>query len=231
LDAAAAVDGSAAVVLSDHHHQYYHQQQQQQQNYYGGSYSQQQLTRLQDEILQCLETLERETLIFDDDEFGGASTSNAADNATPSSDSGYIDKKNSMISMEQQQHRDELVQRFLCPLFDQLLKFCRFVCPPLPPAVANNGGDRQQMTNGAAAVDHFHHHNKVHVRLYCVIYILFFIIFGSYFIQFAAAVAVDSNYVAFGEKAVLMIVDLYGMTAAETCVVKGEILRRIIEVN
>ncbi|KAL4105342.1 hypothetical protein QTP88_020585 [Uroleucon formosanum] len=208
LDAAAAVDGSAAVVLSDHHHQYYHHQQQlQQQNYYGGSYSQQQLTRLQDEILQCLDTLERETLVFDDDEFGGASTSNAADNATPSSDIGYIDNKNSMISMEHQQHRDELVQRFLCPLFDQLLKFCQFVCPPLPPAVVNNGGDRQQIANGAAAVDHFHHHNK-----------------------FAAAVAVDSNYVAFGEKAVLMIVDLYGTTAAETCVVKGEILRRIIEV-
>ncbi|XP_001947417.2 protein MON2 homolog isoform X1 [Acyrthosiphon pisum] len=207
LDAAAAVDGSAAVVLSDHHQYYHHQQQLQQQNYYGGSYSQQQLTRLQDEILQCLETLERETLIFDDDEFGGVSTSNAADNAMPSSDSGYPDKKNSMMSMEQQQHRHELVQRFLCPLFDQLLKFCRFVCPPLPPAATNSGGDRQQMTNGAAAVDHFHHHNK-----------------------FAAAVAVDSNYVAFGEKAVLMIVDLYGMTAAETCVVKGEILRRIIEV-
>jgi len=170
-------------------------------------------------------------LIFDDDEFGSASTSNATDNATPSSDSGYIDKKNSMMSMEQQQHRQELVQRFLCPLFDQLLKFCRFVCPPLPPAAANSGGDRQQMANGAAAVDHFHHHNKVCVHLWCVIYILFFIIFGLCLIQFAAAVAVDSNYVAFGEKAVLMIVDLYGMTAAETCVVKGEILRRIIEVN
>lgn len=49
--------------------------------------------------------------------------------------------------------------------------------------------------------------------------------------QFAAAVAVDSNYVAFGEKAVLMVVDLYGMTANEPCVVKGEILRRIIEVS
>lgn len=207
LDAAAAVDGSAAVVLSDHHQYYHHQQQLQQQNYYGGSYSQQQLTRLQDEILQCLETLERETLIFDDEEFAGASTSNTADNAPASSDSGYADKKNLMISLEQQKHRHELVQRFLCPLFDQLLKFCRFVCPPLPPSAANTGGDRQPMTNGAAAVDHFHHHNK-----------------------FAAAVAVDSNYVAFGEKAVLMIVDLYGMTAAETCVVKGEILRRIIEV-
>jgi len=164
LDAAAAVDGSAAVVLSDHNHQYYHHQQMQQQNYYGGSYSQQQLTRLQDEILQCLETLERETLIFEDDEFGGASTSNAADNAT-SSDSGYIDKKNSMMSTEQQQHRHELVQRFLCPLFDQLLKFCQFVCPPLPPAVANTGGDRQQMANGSTAMDHFHLQNKVFVHL------------------------------------------------------------------
>lgn len=43
--------------------------------------------------------------------------------------------------------------------------------------------------------------------------------------------AVDSNYVAFGEKAVLMVVDLYGMTAAEPCVVTGEILRQIIEVS
>lgn len=43
--------------------------------------------------------------------------------------------------------------------------------------------------------------------------------------------AVDSNYVAFGEKAVLMVVDLYGITAAEPCVIKGEILRRIIEVS
>lgn len=49
--------------------------------------------------------------------------------------------------------------------------------------------------------------------------------------QFAAEVAVNSNYVAFGEKAVLMVVDLYGMTAAEPCVVKGEILRQIIEVS
>lgn len=43
--------------------------------------------------------------------------------------------------------------------------------------------------------------------------------------------AVDSNYVAFGEKAVLMVVDLYGMTASEPCVIKGEILRQIIEVS
>jgi len=177
LDAAAAVDGSAAVVLSDHNHQYYHHQQQlQQQNYYGGSYSQQQLTRLQDEILQCLETLERETLIFDDDEFGGTSISNTADNATASSDTGYIDKKVSTMSIEQQQHRHELVQRFLCPLFDQLLKFCRFVCPPLPPSTPNTGGDRQQMANGAATVDHFHHHNKVRIYL-LYIYILFLISF------------------------------------------------------
>lgn len=40
----------------------------------------------------------------------------------------------------------------------------------------------------------------------------------------------DLNYVAFGEKSVLMVVDLYQMTAAEPCVVKGEILKRIIEV-
>uniref|UniRef100_A0A2S2R545 Protein MON2 n=1 Tax=Sipha flava TaxID=143950 RepID=A0A2S2R545_9HEMI len=212
LDAAAAVDGSAAVVLSDshhhHHHHHYHHQQQQQ-NYYSGSYNQQQLTRLQDEILQCLETLERETLIFDDDEFGNEdiSTLEAAENNTPNN--FEIGKKNPTISAEQQQQRrQQLVERFLCPLFDQLLKFCRFVCPPLPSTThnntVNNAGDRQQLTNG---VDHFHHHNK-----------------------FAAAVAVDSNYVAFGEKAVLMVVDLYGMTAAEKCVVKGEILRRIIEV-
>lgn len=168
MDAAAAVDGSAAVVLSDHHHQYYHHQQQQQ-NYYGGSYSQQQLTRLQDEILQCLETLERETLIFDDEEFSGAvpSPSIAAD--TPvRNDGGDIDKKNSMPSIEQQKQRSQLVQRFLCPLFDQLLKFCRFVCPPLPPSVSNTGVERQQLTNGTAAVDHFHHHNKVRVHLFWV---------------------------------------------------------------
>lgn len=171
MDAAAAVDGSAAVVLSDHHQYYHHQQQLQQQNYYGGSYSQQQLTRLQDEILQCLETLERETLIFDDEEFAGASTSNTADNAPASSDSGYADKKNLMISLEQQKHRHELVQRFLCPLFDQLLKFCRFVCPPLPPSAANTGGDRQPMTNGAAAVDHFHHHNKVRSSFVYMLYV------------------------------------------------------------
>lgn len=42
---------------------------------------------------------------------------------------------------------------------------------------------------------------------------------------------IDSNYIAFGEKAVLMLVDLYSMTATEMCVVKGEILRRIIEVS
>lgn len=50
-------------------------------------------------------------------------------------------------------------------------------------------------------------------------------------LKFAATVAVESNYVAFGEKAVLMVVDLYGMTAAEPCVVKGEILKQIIEVR
>jgi len=65
-----------------------------------------------------------------------------------------------------------------------------------------------------------------------MLFSFFYLFFCPYLIiQFAAAVAIDSNYVAFGEKAVLMIVDLYGMTAAETCVVKGEILRRIIEVN
>lgn len=70
------------------------------------------------------------------------------------------------------------------------------------------------------------------------VYILFTYILLSYYtnntmcvyLQFVAPVAVDSNYVAFGEKAVLMVVDLYGMTASELCVVKGEILRRIIEV-
>jgi hypothetical protein len=67
--------------------------------------------------------------------------------------------------------------------------------------------------------------------VYNIIYYFHYHFFYPYLIQFAAAVAIDSNYVAFGEKAVLMIVDLYGMTAAETCVVKGEILRRIIEVN
>lgn len=172
LDAAAAVDGSAAVVLSDHHHhQYYHHQQQlQQPNYYGGSYSQQQLTRLQDEILQCLETLERETLIFDDDEFSGAghSASISADNTPVCSGTGDVDKKNSTTSAEQQQQRDQLIQRFLCPLFDQLLKFCRFVCPPLPPPVVNIVADLQQLTNGATAIDHFHHHNKVRIRHLCV---------------------------------------------------------------
>lgn len=171
LDAAAAVDGSAAVVLSDshhhHHHHHYHHQQQQQ-NYYGGSYNQQQLTRLQDEILQCLETLERETLLFDDDEFGNevTSTLGAAENNT--ANNVEIGKKSPMtLAEQQQQRRQQLVERFLCPLFDQLLKFCRFVCPPLPSTAqsntASNVGDRQQLTNG---VDHFHHHNKVCVTIY-----------------------------------------------------------------
>lgn len=167
------MDGSAAVVLSDshhhHHHHHYHHQQQQQ-NYYGGSYNQQQLTRLQDEILQCLETLERETLLYDDDEYGNEVTSTiqaAESNLTNTSESG---KKNPMMSTEQQQQRrQQLVQRFLCPLFDQLLKFCRFVCPPLAPTtpsnIVGNAGDRQQLTNGGG-VDHFHHHNKVRSMMY-----------------------------------------------------------------
>lgn len=171
LDAAAAVDGSAAVVLSDshHHHHHFHQQQFQQQNYYGSSYSQQQLTRLQDEILQCLDTLERETLLFEDDEFGGTATSvTGASDSVSTNCRGVNDKKNPLISEHQQRRRQQLVQRFLCPLFDQLLKFCRFVCPPPPSTTSTmntsvNNGDRQQLTNGssAATVDHFHHHNKV----------------------------------------------------------------------
>lgn len=172
LDAAAAVDGSAAVVLSDshhhHHHHHFHQQQLQQQNYYGSSYSQQQLTRLQDEILQCLDTLERETLLFEDDEFGSTvtSTTGTSDTATR----GDNDKKNGTTSEQKQRRRQQLVQRFLCPLFDQLLKFCRFVCPPLPSTstainTTANTGDRQQLTNGSgsATVDQFHHHNKVRI--------------------------------------------------------------------
>lgn len=168
LDAAAAVDGSAAVVLSDnHHHHHFHQQQ----NYYGSNYSQQQLTRLQDEILQCLDTLERETLLFEDDEFGGTVTSTTGASDSVSNCRGVNDKKNPMISEQQQRRRQQLVQRFLCPLFDQLLKFCRFVCPPLPSTTPTmntsvNTGDRQQLTNGSgvATVDHFHHHNKVHIK-------------------------------------------------------------------
>lgn len=168
LDAAAAVDGSAAVVLSDHHHHhhYHHQQQMQQQNYYGGGsgYGQQQLTRLQDEILQCLETLERETLLFDDDEPGNGTTSaSPATNCEPPTS----EKTDSFMTSEQRQlQRQQLVQRFLCPLFDQLLKFCRFVCPPPPPgAQLTSSGDRQLLTNGGSAVDHFHHHNKVCVKI------------------------------------------------------------------
>lgn len=146
LDAAAAVDGSAAVVLSDGYHPYHHQQQHQQQNYYGSGYSQQQLTLLQDEILQCLGTLERETLFVCTSSGGGVTVDNVS-----SSSAGDSGKKNSV------DHR-QLVQRFLCPLFDQLLKFCRFVCPPLPPFDVS---DRQQLTNGNPPIDHFHHHNKV----------------------------------------------------------------------
>lgn len=171
LDAAAAVDGSAAVVLSDNHHHHHHFHQQQQ-NYYGSSYSQQQLTRLQDEILQCLDTLERETLLFEDDEFGGAVTTTGASDSA-SNFRGANDKKNPMISEQQQMRRQQLVQRFLCPLFDQLLKFCRFVCPPPLSTVptintSTNTGDRQQLTNGsgAATVDHFHHHNKVCIKYF-----------------------------------------------------------------
>lgn len=146
LDAAAAVDGSAAVVLSDGYHPYHHQQQHQQQNYYGGGYSQQQLTLLQDEILQCLGTLERETLFV-----GTVSEATMTADNVGSVCAGDSGKKNSI-----EQRR--LVQRFLCPLFDQLLKFCRFVCPPLP---SFDVGDRQQLINGVPTVDHFHHHNKV----------------------------------------------------------------------
>lgn len=168
LNAAAAVDGSAAVVLSDGHHHYHHQQQIQQ-NFYSGSYSQQQLTRLQDEILQCLETLERETLIFNDNEFISNSASRVLDDSMHPTFSGDNNKKNQLKYSEQQQSRRQLlVQRFLCPLFDQLLKFCRFVCPPLPPTTpipisptGNNGDDQQQLSNGGITVDHFHHHNKV----------------------------------------------------------------------
>lgn len=160
LDTAAAVDGSVAVVLSDNHHpyHYHHQQQLQQQNYYGGGgYSQQQLTRLQDEILQCLETLERETLLFNDDECGNTS-------ATVGSVVDNSDRRTGVTeTLEQKQsQRQQLVQRFLCPLFDQLLKFCRFVCPPPPSGVqTDNADDRPILTNGGAAIDHFYHHNKV----------------------------------------------------------------------
>lgn len=172
LDAAAAVDGSAVVVLSDglhhHHHHHYHQQQMQQQSYYGGSYiQQQQLTRLQDEILQCLETLERETLQFDDDECGGSRANSAPDrthahiDASTNNDDG--DKKNSST----REQRQQLVDGFLCPLFDQLLKFCRFVCPPPTHFAAVNipvgNLGVQQLSNGGngTAVDHLNYHNKV----------------------------------------------------------------------
>jgi len=70
------------------------------------------------------------------------------------------DKSNSTPSKQQQHRRQQLVQRFLCPLFDQLLKFCRFVCPP-QLSVSSNSSDRQLLNNGVAVVDHFHHHNKV----------------------------------------------------------------------
>lgn len=166
LDAAAAVDGSVAVVLSDNHHPYnfHHQQQFQQQNYYGGSsYGQQQLTRLQDEILQCLETVERETLLFNDKDCVKAPAT-VADNVS----AAYNDRDRrtgvAETTLEQRRsQRQQLVQRFLCPLFDQLLKFCRFVCPPPPSGVqVANADNRQTLTNGgAAAIDHFYHHNKV----------------------------------------------------------------------
>lgn len=159
LDAAAAVDGSAAVVLSDSHHHHYHtynqQQQLQQQNCYGGGYSQQQLTRLQDEILQCLETLEREMLVIDED--GDEFVSEAATTL------GATDRALSTGNKNQTKLRRQLMKSFLCPLFHQLLKFCRFVCPPLPPPPTSVN---TTSTNGSVTpVDHFHHHNKVCVSV------------------------------------------------------------------
>lgn len=169
LDAAAAVDGSAVMVFFDglhhHHHHHYHQQQIQQQSYYGSSYSQQQqLTRLQDEILQCLETLEREILLFAEDELVGGGPANPTPGSAADRPPATGDKQNSSRGQRQQ-----LVDRFLCPLFDQLLKFCNFVCPPSSHYAASNSpsagnpGGVQQLSNGGngAAVDHLNHHNKV----------------------------------------------------------------------
>jgi len=146
LDAAAAVDGSAAIILSDSHLHHHHHHMYQQQSFYGG-YSQQQLTRLQDEILQCLETLERQLLLIDGNS-GEFFVEATMDYAQPVGDKNQAEF-----------HRQQLLQRFLCPLFDQLLKFCRFVYSPLQPLPTTV--NMTSTNDDIARVDHFHHHNKV----------------------------------------------------------------------
>ncbi|XP_050530236.1 protein MON2 homolog isoform X2 [Daktulosphaira vitifoliae] len=101
------------------------------------------LTRLQEEILNCLELLQKETLT----------------------------------------NRDTL-NKFICPLFEQVLKFCRFVyCYP-------------EQLNGSRTSDQKY----------------------------------DINFIAFGEKSILMAVNLYQISAAEPVVIQGNILKQILDV-
>ncbi|XP_050438772.1 protein MON2 homolog isoform X2 [Adelges cooleyi] len=101
------------------------------------------LTRLQEEILHCLDLLQKETLT----------------------------------------NKDTL-NKFICPLFEQVLKFCRFVYR-FPDEI-----------NGSKSSDQKY----------------------------------DINYIAFGEKSILVVVDLYRMSASEPVVIKGSILKQIIEI-
>lgn len=151
LDNAAAIELTPA--SSDGHHYHHHQYQ----HYYNynsySSYNQQQLTRLQDEILRCLETLERETLLFD---FSASEMSDIA--VGGSAVLGEVKKNLSQPSQQQQL----LVQRFICPLFDQLLKFCRFVCPSLPTSAnANQYSQADQQLNGGSVAKPVTENNKV----------------------------------------------------------------------
>lgn len=150
MDTAAAVE--LAPISSDGHH-YHHQHPHQHYHNYNSysSYNQQQLTRLQDEILRCLEVLERETLLFD------LNTSDASsDGGVGGSGSVLGGTKKNLLQPSQQQQL--LVQRFICPLFDQLLKFCRFVCPSSPTSTAQYLQIDQQL-NGVT--NQVMDHNKV----------------------------------------------------------------------
>lgn len=171
LDAAAAVEESVAVILSDSHYYNHNYNQQQLQNYY-----QQQLTPLQNEILQCLETLERETLLFDDNEF------NNMDNNTQNSCESSSIKKFITVSTDQQ--KNLLVERFLYPLFNQLLKFCRFIYPPqLVPTVSTNvNNDITNFSNHSSdnvPVNYSHLHNEV-----CILALSFFVTYLILYITF-----------------------------------------------
>lgn len=167
LDAAVAVEETVAVVLSDSHYYNHNYNQQQLQNYY-----QQQLTPLQNEILQCIETLERETLLFDDNEF-----SNMDNNMTRPYESSSTKKT---ITVSTGHQRNLLVERFLYPLFNQLLKFCRFVYhPQLVQTAPNNiNTDTTNFSNPSSdnVPGYSHLHNEVCILAFCMSYFTIYLI-------------------------------------------------------